>query len=176
MRLWPYSRLNRFFLESMAKNISSRQRTSAISIGFGWVASMNGLGNIAVDLIKNGFRFVHARFISEQMDEFEKNFLQQHTPCIFRDKNRIIKALAEVHTELVLIHPFRDGNGRVARLLATLMALQAGFPPLNFNVIKESKKREYIAAVHASVVRNYDPMEKIFRWVLEKSIPRTRRA
>jgi len=36
-------------------------------------------------------------------------------------------ALAEVHAELILIHPFREGNGRLARLLALLMALQAGF-------------------------------------------------
>ncbi len=34
----------------------------------------------------------------------------------------------EVHEELVLIHPFREGNGRVARLLSTLMAFQAGLP------------------------------------------------
>jgi len=33
---------------------------------------------------------------------------------------------AEVHTELVLIHPFREGNGRCSRILASIMALQAG--------------------------------------------------
>lgn len=41
-------------------------------------------------------------------------------------------ALAETHAELMLIHPFRDGNGRLGRLLATLMALQAGLPVLDF--------------------------------------------
>jgi len=28
--------------------------------------------------------------------------------------------------ELILIHPFREGNGRIARFLSVLMALQAG--------------------------------------------------
>jgi len=56
------------------------------------------------------------------------------------------------------------------------MALQAGLPPLNFNIIQGSKKKEYIAAVHAGVGKDYNPMEKIFSWILEKSIPRTRRA
>jgi len=129
-----------------------------------------------VDLTRSSFRFTHARFVSEQMEEFEENVLKQHTPCIFGSKNRMIKALAEVHAELVRIHPFREGNGRVARLLATLMALQAGLPPLNFNIIQGSKKKEYIAAVHAGVGKDYNPMEKIFSWILEKSIPRTRRA
>lgn len=128
------------------------------------------------DLTKDGFRFAHARFISELMESFEKNYLSRHTPCIFKSEDLVVKALAEVHVELVLIHPFREGNGRIARLLATLMALQAGLPPLNFNVIQGSKKREYIAAVHAGVGKDYNPMVKIFSWILEKSIPRTRRA
>ena len=39
---------------------------------------------------------------------------------------------AAVHAEPILIHPFREGNGRCARLLATLMGLQAGLPALDF--------------------------------------------
>jgi len=79
-------------------------------------------------------------------------------------------ALAEVHTELVLIHPFREGNGRISRLLATIMALQAGRPPLDFSRIKGRKKTEYFAAVQAGMERNYRPMEKIFRDILETTI------
>jgi hypothetical protein len=41
----------------------------------------------------------------------------------------VARALAEVHAELILIHPCRDGNGRVARLLPLLMGLKAGLPP-----------------------------------------------
>jgi len=43
--------------------------------------------------------------------------------------------MAVVHVELVLIHPFRDGNGRVARILSILMGLQAGLPALDFGDI-----------------------------------------
>lgn len=64
-----------------------------------------------IDLTRNGFRFAHARFIPEQMDEFERKFLKQYTPCIFKAEGRVVKALAEVHAELVRIHPFREGNG-----------------------------------------------------------------
>ena len=41
---------------------------------------------------------------------------------------------------LALFHPFRDGNGRVSRILSTLMALQAGLPLLDFGVIAGEKK------------------------------------
>jgi fido (protein-threonine AMPylation protein) len=36
----------------------------------------------------------------------------------------------ECHTIFVKIHPFRDGNGRMARLLANIVLLQHGYPPL----------------------------------------------
>ena len=72
--------------------------------------------------------------------------------------------------ELLLIHPFREGNGRLARLLATLMALQAGLPPLDFRSIKGKKKQEYFAAVRAGMVPDYKPMENVFSEVLRKSL------
>ena len=60
-----------------------------------------------------------------------------------------------MHAELILIHPFREGNGRMARLLAMLMALQAGLPPLDFSPMEGRGKRAYIAAIHAALGRNY---------------------
>jgi cell filamentation protein len=78
--------------------------------------------------------------------------------------------LAIVHTELILTHPFRDGNGRWARLLAMLMGLQAGLPALDFGGIGGAKKREEIAAVHTGLSRDYDPMTKIFREVIARTL------
>jgi cell filamentation protein len=48
----------------------------------------------------------------------------------------VADALAVVHVELVLIHPFREGNGRTARLLAVVMGLQAGLPALFFENLR----------------------------------------
>jgi cell filamentation protein len=123
-----------------------------------------------VNITKNNFTFAMAAQIPELMKQFEKNQLSKYTPCIFKNRGEVIKALAEAHTELLLIHPFRDGNGRVARLLSTLMALQAGLPLLDFNLISEYKKQEYITAVQTGLDRNYQPMETLFSEIIEKSI------
>lgn len=48
---------------------------------------------------------------------------------------------AKIHMGFVHIHPFWDGNGRMARLLANLPLLKAGLPPL---VIPQEKRRNYI--------------------------------
>jgi cell filamentation protein len=75
-----------------------------------------------------------------------------------------------VHAELILIHPFREGNGRCARLLATLMGLQAGLPALDFGGIRGETKRRYISAVHAALDRDYRPMTGIFRGVVARTL------
>jgi cell filamentation protein len=123
-----------------------------------------------VNVSKGDFNFAASMHIPKLMEDFEKDFLRRHTPCNFKSPVRGILALAEAHVELVLIHPFREGNGRVARMLAILMALQAELPPLDFSGIVGKKKKDYIVAVQAGVDRNYKPMERIFESVIRKTL------
>jgi len=123
-----------------------------------------------INITKDDFTFAMAAQIHKLMEQFEQSQLTQYTPCEFKNREEVVKALAEVHTELLLIHPFREGNGRVARLLSMLMALQAELPILDFSLISEHKKKEYITAVHAGMDRNYQPMEALFSEIIEKSI------
>jgi Fic family protein len=51
---------------------------------------------------------------------------------------------AKLHYEFVLIHPFDDGNGRMARILMNLILMQYGFPPA---IIKTEAKDAYFAAL-----------------------------
>ena len=74
-----------------------------------------------------------------------------------------------MHAELILVHPFRDGNGRLARLLALLMALQAGLPPLDFSPLAGRGKRGYIMSIHAAMSRDYAPLTANFKRVIERS-------
>ncbi len=122
-----------------------------------------------VNISKGDFTFAMAAQVSKLMAQFEQEQLKNYTPCLFEKNEEVVKAIAEVHTELVLIHPFREGNGRVSRLLATLMALQAGLPLLDFSTMSEQKEK-YFAAVQAGIERNYKPMEVLFSEVIENSI------
>lgn len=74
-----------------------------------------------------------------------------------------------VPAELVLVHPFRDGNGRCARLLAVLMGLQASLPVLDFTGVRGEERARYIAAVHAALDRNYEPMTAVFRGIIART-------
>ena len=75
----------------------------------------------------------------------------------------------------MLIHPFREGNGRTGRVLATLMALQAGLPILDFAGVRGRVRQAYFAAVQAGLARHYEPMEAIFSAVIERTLRTWRR-
>ena len=137
-------------------------------IWLGGIYSWAG-GYRKVNLAKDDFNFATAVYIPNLMQDFETRFLRRYTPCLFK-KDEVVQALAEVHVELVLIHPFREGNGRVSRLLAILMALQAGFPILNFSDIQGKKREIYFRAVREGMKRNYKPMEIIFEKIIGNSL------
>lgn len=122
-----------------------------------------------VNISKGGFAFAMAAQVPRLMTEFERDVLAKYTPCNFNNRDDVVEALAVAHCELVLIHPFREGNGRTSRLLATLMALQAGLPLLDFSGITGKAKQTYFQAVQAGLGRDYDPMKNIFRKVIARS-------
>jgi cell filamentation protein len=122
-----------------------------------------------LNLAKGDFMFAAAGQVPRLMREFEKGPLRRYTPCRFENIEDQSRALAIVHAELILIHPFREGNGRCARLLSVLMGLQAGLPVLDFGGIRGAEKRRYIEAIHAALDGDYSPMERVFHRVIERT-------
>lgn len=118
-----------------------------------------------VNMQKGDFPFAAANQIPKLMSVFEKDFLEKYTPCEGFDQDKLVEALAICHVELIIIHPFREGNGRLSRVLATIMALQAGMPLLNFTYMSEHDA-EYISAIHQGHAGNYEPMKRVFSEVL----------
>ena len=125
----------------------------------------------SVNISKGGFMFAAAGRIPHLMDQFGRRVLAVRTPCRPATDRVVAEALAVVHAELILIHPFREGNGRIARLLAGLMALQANLPPLDFSALQSRGKRFYMGGIHAAMSGDYGLLTDLF----ERVIDRTRR-
>ncbi|MFM9104830.1 MAG: Fic family protein [Cyanobium sp.] len=77
----------------------------------------------------------------------------------------LVSGLAEVHLEVVLIHPFREGNGRIARLLLDVMACQAGIGPLDYSAWDQDRETTF-GAIRAGAVMNPVSMEEQIRQAL----------
>ena len=115
-----------------------------------------------VNIGKGGFQFAHAPLIPRLMTVLGREALRRHTPCGSAADVTVARSLAEVHAELILIHPFREGNGRLARLLAVLMASQAGLSALKLRALAGGGKHTYVQAIHAAMSRDYAPLERLF--------------
>ena len=64
-----------------------------------------------------------------------------------RKKLHPVHYAAQLHQEFIVIHPFADGNGRVARLLLNHALISQGYPPV---IISPLFKHEYIQALEQS--------------------------
>ena len=75
---------------------------------------------------------------------------------------------AVVHAWLAHVHPFHDGNGRIARLLANLLLIRGGMPPL---IVRASSDRgRYLDALGASDEGgNILPLVRVFRRVVARA-------
>ena len=119
-----------------------------------------------VNLSKEDFSFAAMDQVPRLLDEFQHTCLDQFTPGAGLEHRALIEALAVTHVELILIHPYREGNGRLARLLADVMAVQANRGLLDYSAWDRDKDR-YFAAIQRGVARDYDPMKDLFSGALK---------
>ena len=127
-----------------------------------------------VTMSRDGFPFAAVPQLPKLMQKFGQEYLDIYTPCNAMNRDELVEAMAICHVEFIVIHPFRDGNGRLGRLLATVMALQAGMPVLDFEPIEKDKGR-YIEAIHAGHAGDYEPMRRVFSEVLDFSLQQSSR-
>ena len=66
---------------------------------------------------------------------------------------------AWLHHRFTQIHPFQDGNGRVARALATLVFVKANWLPL---VVRDSDRKKYIDALESADNGDLKPLVSLF--------------
>ena len=99
----------------------------------------------------------------EELDEKMHEFILQ-LPKL-KEKLHPVEYAAMVHIIFVNIHPFTDGNGRVARLLMNLALLQSGY---NIVVIPPVVRADYISAIQkTNNGNNADFINFISEMVLE---------
>jgi len=105
-----------------------------------------------------------ANWFPAQGREVEKKFkelMNWHK----KNKNKLhpIELAAITHLKFIEIHPFGDGNGRIARLITNHILMKNGYPPLN---IKEKDTLEYVKVLQFS--QNNQKFKELVNWFMQK--------
>lgn len=80
--------------------------------------------------------------------------------------NAVLDA-AIVHAWITHIHPFEDGNGRMARILANMTLVNVGYPP--FLIRSASDRLEYYEALAESDDGNILPLFSLFCTIMRRT-------
>ena len=116
-------------------------------------------------LNKDAFQFAAADRIPLLLDSFDKQFLSRSAELKFLVRPELVRYLAECHVEFILIHPFREGNGRLSRLLCDVLSVVAGKGLLDYSLWDEHKAF-YFRAIQVGISGNYSPMMQLMNDIL----------
>ena len=93
--------------------------------------------------------------------------------CYIQDMHKNVfsfvpELAAWTHVEFVKIHPFRCGNGQIARLLLNYQLMLNDYPPIN---IKKDNVREYFDTLETYALKNdIGPFTKLVQENITKSL------
>ena len=114
------------------------------------------------DISKGVFSFAHWEYIDTELERLLDK-LKQEKYLEGLKQEQIVKKLAYYISELNVLHPFREGNGRTIREFARQLALKNGYV---LNLTKVSP-REMLEASKKSVIDTTD-LENLIKKCLEK--------
>lgn len=110
-----------------------------------------------VDITKGRTRFCHVQHIKREaerlFDELAQEDFLHSLPF-----DRFIHRIAHYYCELNIIHPFREGNGRVQRIFFEILAINAGYE-LCWEGIN---LKEWVEANQMGYFGELAPLEKLF--------------
>jgi len=81
----------------------------------------------------------------------------------------LAKDLSILISEFLFIHPFREGNGRISRLLADIILAKNGFPMIGLK-LKKGGEHDYIERIHQGYQKNYEPLAELLKQKIEEEI------
>lgn len=131
-----------------------------------------------VNLSKGGFSWPPAYLVASNMERFESGLLRECTPCRGVNISAVAEKVARVHGEFLLIHPFREGNGRMARWLGDLMSQQAGYPAPLWrlgNRSRAARQQQYLEAIRKAYAEDYRLLTDFVAGALEDAVSESRR-
>jgi Fic family protein len=108
-----------------------------------------------------GASFVPAR--PDRISELMKDFFT----WLNNNKGDVVETAALAHERFTLIHPFVDGNGRIARILTSVILMRKGYPPV---IILKTERKRYIGTLDMAHQKKFKPFVDFIGRCVERSL------
>jgi len=95
--------------------------------------------------------------IEPVMAVFERDVLSR-SPFLSEIDEEVFDYISEVMNEILAIHPFREGNGRLAFITGNLILMQNNMLPLDHYERKRDEKRYFDACEAGRLHKDYSPL------------------
>lgn len=100
--------------------------------------------------------------------------LQERLSYLNHNSNNFIEKVVELVSwfqhRFVWIHPFRDYNGRVARMLTIFILISLNLPATEIKAESERDRKKYLEAMYAADEGNFEKLEKLIGQALNESL------
>lgn len=142
-------------------------------IGFAWIFPKEGGAFRKVEVTVSDHTPPKYYLLSQLMDNYCKDLAERlkHLPTLDQTDflEELVRFLAWAHHRFLWIHPFKDYNGRIGRLLINIILLNLDLPPIEPKVETKSGRRKYVQALKNADDGNYSNLEKIIREAFEET-------
>lgn len=123
--------------------------------------------SVAVEISGSQFKPPGPTSVPGQMAEFGEWLAEASVPGVRWKVADALFVAAAAHTWFVTIHPFIDGNGRVARLLLNLILMRYGYP---IAIVTTADRSRYYDALELSQSSDLTAVVALISECLEESL------
>ena len=119
-----------------------------------------------VDMAKDKTRFAHATHIESYANELFQE-LRAENWLKGLDDSHYIERFAHYYSEINVLHPFRDGNGRTQRAFMSLLAMYSGYQVQWGQMYQDDNITASIAAYNGDLEPLVEILYPLLEWVDE---------
>jgi Zn-dependent peptidase ImmA (M78 family)/fido (protein-threonine AMPylation protein) len=152
-----------YIIENSDRNLSAFKLLDLNRMLFQYAPYPEAGGSLReMDTLVLGAKFetVHYKDIPQALMELDQKIkeivvtMDEMSMCDFIDE------VVTIHHRITVIHPFRDGNGRTARVFLNWMFILKGIPPV---YLKADRKDEYVDALQIADLRgDFTKLREVF--------------
>lgn len=120
-----------------------------------------------INMSKEGFPFPPADLINSEMRCIDKNLFNKINYNAEATLEELAELLAYISAELTIIHPFREGNGRIIRVILDIISIAFNKKPANWGQLtKKEDKERYLTYMYAGYKKDYEPLTEFIYTLL----------